>query len=119
MKVTLGKKLGLGFGVILVLMMVSAVLCYVQSTEIKAIEHFILSSRVPSIRTLLQLKDDVDYSGAKTRQAILAGTEPSRKEDAQRRFDDAWSRVGREIAKLDELSARWVIQENKELLRRI
>jgi CHASE3 domain sensor protein len=119
MKFTLGKKLGLGFGVVLILMMVSAVLSYVESTEIRAIEHFILSNGVPSIQAVAQLKDDVDYSGSKSRQGILAGTQPARKEDAQKRFDGAWSRIDKAIAKLDDLSARWILQANKDRLRQI
>jgi methyl-accepting chemotaxis protein len=119
MKLTLGKKLGLGFGVVLVLMTASALLSYLKSGEIKAIEHFILSSRVPSIRVVSQLKDDLDYSGSKARQTILAGTQPARKEDAQKRFAGAWSRIDKDIAKLDELSPHWSLQENKDQLRRI
>jgi methyl-accepting chemotaxis protein len=119
MKFTLGKKLGLGFGVILLLMMVSAVLSYVQSTEIRGIEHFILTNSVPSIQTLGQLKDDVDYSGSKSRQAILAGTQPARKEDGRKRFDGAWSRIDKTVAKLDELSSHWIIQQTKDRLGRI
>ena len=36
MKLTLGKKLGFGFGVILALMVFSATMSYVKSTSIKA-----------------------------------------------------------------------------------
>jgi methyl-accepting chemotaxis protein len=119
MKFTLGKKLGLGFGVVLVLMTVSAVLTYLKSTEIRSIEHFILLNRVPSIQAVSQLKDDVDYSGSKSRQGILAGTQPARKEDAQKRFEGAWGRIAKAIAKLDDLSPHWIVPENKERLKRI
>ena len=60
MKFTLGKKLLLGFGTILVLMIVSSGLSYRKSSEIKEIEYFILSSRIPSIQAVNQLKDDLD-----------------------------------------------------------
>ena len=35
MKLTLGKKLGLGFGVILALMVLSATMSYLKSSDIK------------------------------------------------------------------------------------
>ena len=73
MKLTLGKKLLLGFGTILVLMIVSSGLSYRKSSEIREIEHFILLNRIPSIQAASQLKDDLDYSGSKSRQGILAG----------------------------------------------
>src|SRR5579863_3100153 len=108
MKLTLGKKLGLGFGIILTLMGVSSALSYRKSVEIREIEHFILSNRVPSIQAINQVQDAMDYSGSKARQAILAGTEAARREDAQKRFNAAWERIDKAVGKLDELSPTWV-----------
>jgi methyl-accepting chemotaxis protein len=119
MKWTLGKKLGLGFGIILALMSVSSVLAYNKSSQIKEIEHSILSNRVPSIRAVGQLKDDLDYTGSKTRQAILAATEPARQDDAQSRFSGGWDRIDKSVEKLEELSSRWPLQENKDRLAQI
>src|SRR6202165_1369581 len=119
MKLTLGKKLGLGFGIILVLMVMSSVTSYMKSSEIKGIDDLILSNRVPSIQTINQLQDAVDYSGSGARQAILTATEPARREDAQKRFEGAWDRIDKAIANLDELSAQWILQENKDRLAKI
>jgi methyl-accepting chemotaxis protein len=119
MKFTLGRKLGLGFGVVLVLIVVSTTLTYVKSSQIKEIEHFILANRVPSIQAVGQLKDDLDYSASKSRQAILAGTQPARKEDSQKQFEGAWGRTEKELAKLDELSPHWGAQANKDQLKQI
>src|SRR6202790_4200951 len=119
MKLTLGKKLGLSFGIILVLMVMSSVTSYMKSSEIKGIDDLILSNRVPSIQTINQLQDAVDYSGSGARQAILTATEPARREDAQERFQGAWDRIDKAIAKLDELSAQWILQEDKDRLAKI
>jgi methyl-accepting chemotaxis protein len=119
MKLTLGKKLLLGFGTILALMTLSSVLSYRKSTEIKEIEHFILQNRVPSIEATTQLRDDMDFSGSKSRQTILAGGEPARKEDAQKRFNGAWDRIDKSIVKLNDLSSTWILQEDKERLAAI
>ncbi|MGA2430521.1 MAG: methyl-accepting chemotaxis protein [Candidatus Acidiferrum sp.] len=119
MKLTLGKKLLLGFGTILTLMIVSSVLSYRKSLEIKEIEYFILSNRVPSIEAISQLKDDLDFSGSKARQAILAGSEPTRKDDALKRFNGAWDRIDKSIGKVSDLSPNWILQENKDRLATI
>src|SRR5580704_5407767 len=119
MKLTLGKKLLLGFGTILVFMTLSSVLSYRKSAEIKEIEHFILQNRVPSIEAISQLKDDLDFSGSKCRQTILAGGELARKEDAQKRFNGAWDRIDGSVAKLQDLSSQWILQENKDRLAAI
>jgi methyl-accepting chemotaxis protein len=114
MKFTLGRKLGLGFAVILALMVVSAGLSYRKASEIKEIEHYVLSNRVPAIRAVAQIQDDLDYSGSKTRQVILAATEPGRFSDAQRRFDAAWDRIDKSVEKVTQMSAGWQLQENKD-----
>jgi methyl-accepting chemotaxis protein len=114
MKLKIGAKLGLGFGTVLVLTIVSSLLSYRKSAEIKDLEHFILGSRVPSLQTLLELKDDLDYTGSKARQAILAATDPARKADAQKRFESSWERLDKTVAKLDELTQHWRIQLNKD-----
>lgn len=119
MRLSLGRKLGLGFAVVLLLMAVSSVLLYRKSSQIKDTEHFILTSRVPSIRAAMQLADDLDFAAAKTRQAILAGTERTRFADAQKLFDDSWDRVDKTDADLQRLSAVWVIPENKDRVAQI
>ena len=119
MKLKIGSKLGLGFAGILLLMVVSGTLGYLKSTEVKTIYTFILANRVPSIRTLDDLKDDLDYSNARARQAILAGGEPVRREDSMKAWEGAWERAGKATTKLDELSQQWIVQENKERLAQI
>jgi methyl-accepting chemotaxis protein len=119
MKLTQGKKLLIGFATVLVPMIVSAALSYRKALEIRQIEHSILSSGVPSIMNVSQLKDDLDYSGSKARQAILAGGEPARREDAQKRFNGAWDRIEKNLSKATDLSAKWTGQENKDRLAQI
>ena len=119
MRLKLGMKLGVGFGVILALMILSAALSYWKSEEITSIEATILKTDVPSIQASRRLQDNIDYAGAKTRQAILAGSEPARYQDAQTRFDDAWRRIDSATASLDKLAPQWSKQENRDLLVKI
>ena len=48
MKITLGKKLGLGFACVLALMIVSAVLAYVRARVVQQNEDHTLLVRVPA-----------------------------------------------------------------------
>jgi methyl-accepting chemotaxis protein len=114
MKITLGKKLAAGFAVILVLMVISSALSYRKSLEIKEIQRYILSNRVPSVQLITQLKDDLDYSGGKARQTILAATDPARRQAGAAKFNVAWERIDKTTTKLDALAVTWLRQENKD-----
>lgn len=73
MRLTLGKKLGLGFGSILALMAASTVLSYLRVSEVQQIQSTVLSVRFPTLDGIRQLQRDLFQSGSKSRQAILAG----------------------------------------------
>jgi len=119
MKLTLGKKLGLGFGVILVLMVTSAGLSYRKLGEIRDIEHRILDVRVPTIEALKDLQNHLNYVGAKTRHGILAGGEPTRQAVAIKSWQSGWDKVDKDVAALEELSPKWALQENRDRLAKI
>jgi methyl-accepting chemotaxis protein len=113
MRLTLGKKLGLGFGAMLALTILSGVLSYTKSAEIKQIQDRILDVRVPSLGALRDLQRDLNHSLSKGRQAILAGPDVARRDTAKKLFDDAWSEIDKDIARLDELAPGWPLQENR------
>ena len=119
MKLTLGKKLGLGFGVILALMAFSTVLSYVKLTDIKENQDNVFGLRFPSVETARKLQRDLNQCGNKGRQAILAGSEPGKREAMKKLNDDAWSEVDKDIARMDELAPKWILQENRDRLAEI
>ena len=119
MKLTLGKKLGLGFGVILALIVLTTLLTYIKSADIKRTQDAILDVRVPSLEVGRRLQRDLNQTASKTRQAILAGTQPDRRQEAKHMLDAAWSEVDKDIAKMDELSPNWTLQENRDRLAEI
>jgi len=119
MKLTLGKKLGLGFGVILALMVLTTSLTYIESANIKRTQDAILDVRVPSLEVGRRLQRDLNQTASKTRQGILAGTQPARRQEAKQMLDAAWGEVDKDIAKMDELSPNWLLQENRDRLAEI
>src|SRR5450759_2360429 len=119
MKLTLGKKLGLGFGVILALMVLSTVMTYWKVADIKQSQDSVFSLRFPSVETARKLQRDLNQVGNKGRQAILAGAEPDKREAAKKLSDDAWSEVDKDVARLDELASHWTLAENRDRLAEI
>jgi methyl-accepting chemotaxis protein len=116
MKLTLGKKLGMGFGVILALMVLSSVLTYVKASSIKETQGMVMTVRIPTIAALKDLQRDLNQTQNRGRQSTLAGNEPARWEDTKKGFDSAWDEVGKDVAKLDGLAPNWSLQENRNLL---
>jgi methyl-accepting chemotaxis protein len=116
MKLTLGRKLGLGFGLILALMILSAVLSYLKASAIEETQEGITGIRMPSIAACKDLQRDINQAQNKGRQAILAGAEPERREAAKGLFYGSWDSIGKDVAKLDELGPKWIVQENRDRL---
>ncbi len=119
MKLTLGKKLGLGFGVILALMVLSAVLTYSKGTAINETQNHMMTVRVPTMNVLTSLQRELNQTQSKGRQIILAGADPSRRESAQKLFDSTWDTIGKYVAQLDEFAVRWSLQVNRDRLAEI
>jgi methyl-accepting chemotaxis protein len=116
MKLTLGRKLGLGFGVILALMVLSAVITYRKASSIKDEQDLALAVRVPSIKATSDLQKDLEQTQNEGRRAIVAGSQTARWDAAKKAFDESWDEVGKDVARLDELSPHWTVQANRDHL---
>jgi methyl-accepting chemotaxis protein len=116
MRFTLGKKIGTGFACVQALMVLSAILTYLQAGTIQETQDRAMAVRFPTISALKDLQRDLNQTLNKGRQAVLAGTEPDRREVAKKIFDAAWNDVDKDVAKLVELSPAWVLQANRDRL---
>jgi len=116
MKLTLGKKIGLGFAVILTLMVFSSTMAYLKSADIRKSEDRALDIRYPSVEAAIKLEGDVNQAQSKGRQVILAGAQKTRREAAKQIFDVNWDSVDKDVAALDALAPQWTLQENRDRL---
>jgi len=107
MKLTLGMKLGLGFGVVLTFMVFSSTVRYVKWRNIRRGEEAAFEVRVPSLKAAIRLQRDLNQTQVKGRQAILAGTQPARLEEARKLFDGTWQDVEKDLLGMNALAAAW------------
>jgi methyl-accepting chemotaxis protein len=116
MRLTLGRKLGLSFGVILTLIVVDTTLTYLQANAIKMSQDRAMEVNVPSLETCRNLQKDLNQTQSKGGQVILAGAEAARREAAKNLFDEAWGNLETDVARMDGLALQWAGQQNRDLL---
>jgi methyl-accepting chemotaxis protein len=116
MKFTLGKQMGLGFACVLTLTVLSAVLNYVKAGAIKVAQERAMAVRVPTIKACAELQKDLNQTQSIGRQAILAGSQSARWEAAKKIFDSNWDDIGKDVARLDELSLQWTLPADRNRL---
>jgi methyl-accepting chemotaxis protein len=119
MRVTLGKKLGFGFGVILALMVFSAAMAYLQAASIRQSQNATFELRFPSIKASRSLQRDLNQTANKGRQTLLSAGEQTRKDEAKKSFDEAWDDVATDVAAMDALAPKWTLQANRDRLQDI
>jgi methyl-accepting chemotaxis protein len=116
MRLTLGRKLGLGFGVILGLIVVDTTLTYLQANAIKMHQDRAMGVSMPTLEACRNLQRDLNQTQSQGRQAILAGTETARRVSAKKLFDEAWEDIDKDVARMDELAPQWAVPQNRNLL---
>ncbi len=119
MKLTVGKKLGLAFGTILSLMLLSAVVSNFKANEIRRTQEFMVQLRVPTIELVKDLQRDLNMTQNKGRQVVLLGTQTTRRGIAKKQYDGAWGGVDKDMDGLTPLSLQWVIPGNRDRLAQI
>ncbi|HZW79811.1 MAG TPA: methyl-accepting chemotaxis protein [Candidatus Deferrimicrobiaceae bacterium] len=119
MKLTLGRKLGLGFGVALGFMVLSSVMGYVKSSNIRRSESAAFNVRIPSLKAAIKLQRDLNQTQVKGRQAILAGSQPVRLAKTKELFQATWRDVEKDMIGMSELGPLWTRQEDRDRLLEI
>lgn len=119
MKLTVGQKIGLGFGVILGLIVIATGMSCVKLIGVARVQRSMLEMRMPSAAGCLQLERDLNQAQSKGRQVILAGAETGRRDDAKKLFDSAWNDIGTDVEGLELLAPSWTHQENRDRLAAI
>ncbi len=119
MKLKVGAKLGLGFGALLLLIVISTLLAYQKAAEVQVVQERIASMRTPTIIASKELQRELNQTGSKARQAVLSASNKEKFKSAQGLYFEQAELVKKDLAQLDGLAPRWSLQENRDRLARI
>jgi methyl-accepting chemotaxis protein len=119
MKLTIGKKVGFLLGFLLALMMVDNLLVYLKATNIKEEQKLITSLNMPTIIATKEMQRELSQMTSKGRQAILASGNKEDFEKAKGLFETQRELANADAARLDELAPRFVLQANRDRLKKV
>ncbi len=119
MKLTLGRKLGLAFGSLLVLLAMSSGLAYSRARAIRSLENQMMEVDFPSSKLGADLQRDLNQTQSQGRKTILASTDPSKKPGMMSTFDANWKAVGTDVVGLDARAPLWTRRDNVQLWARL
>jgi len=119
MRLTLGRKIGIGFATVLGLSALGTVATFQSLGAMRETESRALTIRVPTIVACKDLQRDLNQTQSKGRQVILAGSQAARKQEAQVVFEKNWSDVETDISRIDQLAPLWTEDDNRTHLAEI
>ena len=120
MKLTLGKKLGIGFGIIVLLIIAMSAVVYVKLALMRDISARIVQVRAPTAFAGSSLTIDLTLTQKRAGDAMLAGLDtPATMEKTKKAMDESWQMTDKALADYEALSPKWTLQENRDRLAQL
>ncbi len=119
MNFTIGKKIGLGFGIVIALMAVSAGVGYWKLNQMMAVEDRVIELRYPTVRSADQMMNGMNHSLAALRGYMILGKDPSKADLFTKDRQAAWEEIDSALATMQEFSKTWTDPTNIERLEQL
>jgi methyl-accepting chemotaxis protein len=116
LRLTIGKKLGFSFGVILALMVGSAAVTYRASLKVRHMQDRVIDLRVPTVRAGDELLNGLNHSLAALRGYIILGDDPAKGAFFKKDRQTAWDGIDHALGQMQEFSKSWTVPANVERL---
>jgi methyl-accepting chemotaxis protein len=117
LRMTIGKKLGFGFGTILLLMVGSAINTYHSSTRIRQVQDRVIDLRIPTVRAGDEMLNGMNHSLAALRGYIILGADPAKAELFKNDRQAAWDGIDHALKQMQAFSKNWTVPANIERLQ--
>ncbi|WDE04638.1 HAMP domain-containing protein [Thalassomonas viridans] len=117
MRLSIGKKLALGFGIIVLLMLTSSIISYIQLQHLKQVEQRVLNLRYPTIVAGRDLLNGINSSLAALRGYMILGDDAAMAEKMKANRQAAWQGIEQAVRQYDEFAKNWTVPANISSLR--
>ncbi len=119
MKLTMGKKLGLGFGSIIFLMIVSTVIGQMKIAELGDVQNRVTGLRFPTVVTGRDMINGINHSLAALRGYMILGDDASNAKKFKADRAKAWQEINGALDEYTKFSENWTDPVNLERLNQI
>lgn len=119
MKMTMGRKLGIGFGLIIVLMILSTVIGQMKVTELNVVQGRVTDLRFPTMVAGRDLINGINHSLAALRGYMILGGDEEKAKLFKGDRVKAWQELDDALARFDAFSKSWTDPKNVEALQRM
>lgn len=119
MTLTIAKKLGLSFGIVFLLLSISAVTTYSIIVENEEVQERVIHLRMKTVLLSKDIFNGVNQSLAGLRGYMILGTDPKKAQVMKGTRTRAWVSMDAAIIQLDVLSKKWTDSANVERLNSI
>ena len=116
MKLTIGKKLGLSFGALLLLITISAGITYSLIVENEIIQKRVIEQRMKTVLLGKDIINGVNQSLAGLRGYMILGDEPKKAQVMKATRKEAWDTIDNAMSDYDILARNWTVQANVDRL---
>ncbi len=116
---TIGKKLGLSFGIILLLMTISASITYSLIIDNENIQDKVVNLRMKTVLLGKDVINGINESLASLRGYMILGNNPKKAKAMQSTRQSAWKRIDSAIDEYDVLAKNWTVPANVKRLQDI
>lgn len=118
-KLSIRNKLFLGFGAVLLVMVIIAGNTFLGVKNIEHIEERLLHLRFPTVLAGAQLENGINLSLAGLRGYMVLGADPKKAEIMRQTRLAGWNEIDQAIAQMQGFSKHWTNLENIEKLKKM
>ena len=116
MKLTIGRKIGFGFGLILLLMVLSTVIGQIKVSELNVVQQRVTDLRYPTLLAGRDMINGINHFLAALRGYMILGGDKEKSMFFKQDRANAWKELDDSLALFYDFSKSWTDQENLEAL---